>query len=80
MGRREQGLQLYTGVLSLIAVVIVVQLWLSTVAMEALLGRHTQVLLPAAIASVVLALVNVALVRFVFRTDARIRRDAGPPE
>jgi len=80
MGRREQGVTLYTGVMWLIGTVVVVQLWLGTAALEALLARHKGVLVPAAIASVVLALINAGLVGFVYRMDAQIRRDVGTPE
>ena len=80
MGRREQGLTLFTGFLWLIGVVVVVQLWLVTAALEALLGGHKAVLLPAACVSAALAAINAALVAFVFRVDNRIRAEVGTPE
>lgn len=80
MGRRAQGVTLYSGVMWIIGMGIVVQLWLGTSALEALLARHTAVLVPAAVASVVLALLNGGLVWIVYRMDANIRREMGPPE
>lgn len=49
------------------------QLWLLTVSMEALLRRDGRTLIPSAIASTVLLLVNAGLLRYVFRFD----RDMG---
>lgn len=79
-GLREQGLTLFTGILWLIGMVVIVQLWLVTAALEALLAGHRAVLVPAAIASLVLLALNAALLLFVFRLDGKIRRAAGPPE
>jgi hypothetical protein len=58
----------------------VVQLWLVTAALEALLAGHLSVLLPAALASLLLFLANAGLLAFVWRLDADIRRAAGPAE
>ena len=80
MGRREQGLTLFTAILWLIGIVVVVQLWLVTAALEALLAGHRAVLVPAAIASLALLGLNGGLLLFVYRLDRTIRHDAGPPE
>jgi hypothetical protein len=80
MGKREQGLVLFSGILWLVGLVVIVQLWLVTAALEALLAGHRSVLFPAAVASVLLFLLNGGLLMFVWRWDARIRRSAGPPE
>ena len=80
MRRREQALTLITGILCLIGIVVIVQLWLVTAAQEALLGGHHSVLVPAALASLVLLGLNGALLLFVTRLDARVRRETGTPE
>lgn len=79
-GLREQGLTLFTGILWLIGLGVIVQLWLVTAALEALLAGHRTVLVPAAIASLVLLALNAGLLLFVFRLDGKIRRAAGEPE
>jgi len=80
MRRREQGLTVYTGLMWLIGTLVVIQLWLVAAALDALLGGHREVLIPAALLSFVLFLVNGALVLFVMRLDRHIRRGTGPPE
>jgi hypothetical protein len=71
-----QGLTLFTAILWLIGIVVIIQLWLVSAALEALLGGDRQVLTPAAIASLVLFLLNGGLLLFVIRFDRRVRRSA----
>jgi len=70
---RQQGTVLFTGILFLVATTVVIQLWLLTVSMEALLSGAMRTLLPAAAASSVLLFVNAGLLRYVFRFDRQIR-------
>jgi hypothetical protein len=77
---KDQALTLYTGILWLIGMGVVIQLWLVTAALEALLAGHRHVLVPAAVGSLVLLGINGALVWFVFRLDARVRRESAPGE
>jgi hypothetical protein len=72
--QRQQGLTLYTAVLWLIGTVVVIQLWLVAAALDALLGGETGVLIPAAIASLALFLLNAGLLTLVLRFDRRLRR------
>jgi hypothetical protein len=46
------------------------------VSMEALLARETRILVPAAIGSSVLLLINAGLLRYVFRFDHEVQRGA----
>lgn len=69
MGTRKQGSTLFSAILVLVATTVVVQLWLLTVAMEALLRHKTQTLVPCAVGSTVLLLINAGLLRYVFRFD-----------
>lgn len=73
MSTRQQGTVLFTGILFLVATTVVIQLWLLTVSMEALLSGAMRTLLPAAAASSVLLFVNAGLLRYVFRFDRQIR-------
>jgi hypothetical protein len=74
MSVRRQGTTLFTAMLMLVASTVVVQLWLLTVSLEALLSRETRVLIPAAIGSTVLLSINAGLLRYVFRFDKNVDR------
>jgi len=74
MSVRSQGTTLFTAILILVASTVVVQLWLLTVSMEALLAHETKTLIPAAIGSSVLLLINAGLLRYVFRFDRDVQR------
>ena len=69
MSLRSQGTTLFTSILILVATTVVLQLWLLTFSMEALLRGNFATLVPAAIASTILLMVNGFLVRYVFRFD-----------
>jgi predicted Co/Zn/Cd cation transporter (cation efflux family) len=62
------------GALALIAVLLVVQMWLLTAALESFLAGHRETALPAAIVSLVLFLACLALFLFVDAVDAEVRR------
>jgi hypothetical protein len=70
---RQQGTVLFTGILFLVATTVVIQLWLLTVSMEALLSGAMKTLVPAAAASTILLCINAGLLRYVFRFDHEIR-------
>jgi len=70
---RQPGTVLFTGILFLVATTVVIQLWLLTVSMEALLSGAMRTLLPAAAASTILLCINAGLLRYVFRFDRQIR-------
>ena len=74
MSVRTQGTSLFTAILILVACAVVVQLWLLTVSMHAYLARQTGTLIPAAIGSSVLLLINAGLLRYVFRFDHEAQR------
>ena len=73
MSTRQQGTVLFTGILFLVATTVVIQLWLLTVSMEALLSGAMKTLVPAAAASTILFCINAGLLRYVFRFDHQIR-------
>ena len=74
MSVRSQGTTLFAAILVLVASTVVVQLWLLTVSMDALLSRETRILIPAAIGSTVLLIINAGLLRYVFRFDNEVQR------
>ena len=69
MSLRRQGTTLFTAIIAFVASAVVVQLWLLTVSVEALLSGAYRTLVPAAIGSTVLLLINSGLLRYVFRFD-----------
>lgn len=73
MGTPRQGVQLFTAICLLIGTVVVIQIWLLAAAIDAMQSDHTAVLLPAAIASLVLCAVNGALLLHALGFDRRMR-------
>ena len=59
--RVRQGLRLLTAISAFIATLVVIQLWLVAASLEALYSDEVSVLVPAAVASAVLFLVNLRL-------------------
>lgn len=77
METRQQGSVLFSGILVLIGTLVIIQLWLLTAALEALLAHETAVLGPAAIGSLVLFLINGGLLVYVESFDRRVRQSEG---
>ena len=73
MSLRRQGTTLFSAMLVFVASAVVLQLWLLTVSVEALLAGEYKTLVPAAAGSTVLLLMNAGLLRYVYRFD----RDVG---
>lgn len=61
---RSQRVTIVSGILSMVVILVILQLWLLTSTMNAYLGGDTSVLLPAALASLVCLLLNVGLLRY----------------
>jgi CHASE2 domain-containing sensor protein len=76
MSTRRQGTTLFSAILILVATTVVVQLWLLSFSMEALLRHQFKPLIPAAVASTVLLLINGGLLRYVFRFDREVQRNS----
>jgi hypothetical protein len=72
-----RGLTAIDGALALVAVLLVVQMWLLSAALEASLAGHHETALPAAILSGVLFLACAALSLFIDGVDAQFRPPAG---
>jgi hypothetical protein len=78
MSVRSQGTILFAAILALVASAVVLQLWLLTVSMEALLSGEYKTLLPAAAGSTLLLAVNAGLLRYVFRFDQKAAQELIP--
>jgi hypothetical protein len=63
-----------TAICAFIAVLLVIQIWLVSAALEALLSNDRGVLLPAAIASLVLFAINASMLVHAVRFDAGLRK------
>ena len=75
MSVRTQGTTLFSAILILVGTTVVVQLWLLTVSTEALLSGQTRILIPAAVGSTLLLLINASLLRYVYRFDRDVERE-----
>ena len=73
--KQKKGLVAIDGAMALIVLLVIVQIWLLSAALEALLAGHRETALPAAVFSGVLFLGCVALTVFVWRVD-RDSRDS----
>lgn len=63
---REQRDVILSGILALVSILLVLQLWLLTGTMNAYLGGDTSVVWPAAAASLVCLLLNAGLLRYLY--------------
>ena len=74
---KTRGLTAIAGAMSLIAVLLIVQIWLLSAALEAFLAGKRSSALPAAIFSGVMFLICFGLYLFVDRVDSDVRKSAG---
>lgn len=66
---RDQLLTIVYGILSVVLVLVILQLWLLTATMNAFLGGDEGVVWPAAIASLVCFLLNLGLLRYLYNLE-----------
>jgi len=66
---RSQRLSIIYGILSVVVILVVMQLWLLTATMNAFLGGNHNIVWPAALASVTCLGLNVALLRYLVQLD-----------
>lgn len=74
MATTRQGLTLFSALLFFVAAGVVVQTWLLWNAVDALMGRRYDVLLPTLIGSLGVLVVNAGLLAFVFHFDAKLKQ------
>jgi hypothetical protein len=73
--RQAQGTTLFTALLVLIGIGVVVQLWLLAASVDALMRHQQSTPVHAALASVVVFIINGLLVLYVFNFDRKIKLD-----
>ena len=66
---RSQKMTIIVGILSIVILIVVLQLWLFTATMDAALRGESGILVPVALASFVCLLLNVGLLWYVYRLD-----------
>jgi hypothetical protein len=66
---RDQRTTIVYGMLAFVLVLVILQLWLLTATMNAYLGGDTSVIWPGAFASLFCLLLNVGLLRYLYRID-----------
>ena len=63
---RHQRKTIVNGILSIVVILVILQLWLLTATMNAYLDGDRSILFPAAVASTVCLLLNLGLLRYVY--------------
>ena len=66
---RQQKMTIVFGILCIVLIIVVLQLWLLTATMNAFLGGEEAVILPAAIASIICLLLNAGLLSYVYQME-----------
>jgi hypothetical protein len=66
---REQRITIVYGILCIVLVLVVMQLWLLTATMNAYLGGDDAIIWPAAGASTVCLALNLGLLRYLYKLD-----------
>ena len=72
--RQSQGTTLFTALLALIGIGVVIQLWLLSASVDALLRHEEGTPIHAAIGSIAVFVINGLLVLYVFNFDRRIKQ------
>jgi hypothetical protein len=66
---RGQRATIVSGILGIVLVIVIVQLWLLTATVNAWLGGDSAIVLPAALASLVCLLLNTGLLWYLYALD-----------
>ena len=66
---RQQKMIVVTGILCIVFIIVVLQLWLLTATMNAFLAGQQAVINPAAVASIVCLLLNAGLLFYLYRME-----------
>ncbi len=66
---RSQKMAIVNGILVIVILIVILQLWLFTATMNAYLGGDTGILLPAALSSLVCLGLIGGLIRYLYRID-----------
>lgn len=66
---RRQRLTIVNAILLLVVLIVILQLWLLTATMNAFLGGNSSITGPAALVSLACLLLNLGLLRYVYRLE-----------
>ena len=65
----SQRMTIVNGILAIVVLIVILQLWLLTATMNAMLGGDHAVAVPATVASLVCLGLNAGLLRYLYRLD-----------
>ena len=68
---RQQKMTIVFGILCIVLMMVILQLWLLTATMNAFLAGQERVIVPAALASIVCFLLNAGLLRYIYQMERR---------
>ena len=68
---RQQKTTIVFGILSIVVMMVVLQLWLLTATMNAFLAGQERVIVPAAVASIICFVLNLGLLSYIYRMERR---------
>lgn len=68
---RKQKTTIVFGILSVVVMMVVLQLWLLTATMNAYLAGQERVILPAALTSIFCFAINLGLLSYIYRMERR---------
>ena len=68
---RQQKTTIVFGILSIVLIIVILQLWLLTATMNAFLAGQERVIIPAALASIVCFGLNAGLLSYVYKMERR---------
>ncbi len=68
---RQQKMTIVFGILSIVVIIAVLQLWLLTATMNAFLAGQERVIIPAAVASLACFAFNAGLLSYIYRLERR---------
>ena len=68
---RQQKMTIIFGILSIVIMIVVLQLWLLTATMNAFLAGQERVIIPAAVASIICFALNAGLLSYIYRMERR---------
>ena len=77
---RDQRMTIVHGILCIVLILVILQLWLLTATMNAYLGSDEGVIWPAAAASTVCLLLNLGLLRYLYQIERPQARRIGHGE
>jgi hypothetical protein len=66
---RSQRATIVSGILGIVLIIVILQLWLLTATVNAYLGGDSTILLPAALASLACLLLNAGLLWYLYALD-----------